>query len=122
MPEDPAAVLAQAAPAVAQVARELMTLLRERHPSATVMGYPGWKSIAFAHGSKVSDWYCALALHGKWVNLQLVDGSKLDDPAGMLEGSGKTARHVKVTSLDAIDLEAALTLVDLARERALQQR
>jgi hypothetical protein len=42
----------------------------------------------------------ALVVHRAHVNVQLADGAFLDDPAGILEGTGKRARHVKCRSPD----------------------
>lgn len=41
----------------------------------------------------------AVGAHKNWVSLMLFKGAHLDDPAGLLEGTGKNLRHVKVRSL-----------------------
>lgn len=43
---------------------------------------------------------CSIMVHKKHVNLQIWQGAKLDDPEKMLEGNGKSMRHVKVHSLE----------------------
>ncbi len=55
---------------------------------------------ALVHGSP---WFCIggmpfcyLVGHSKHVNLGFCDGVALPDPEGLLEGTGKTMRHVKV--------------------------
>jgi len=40
--------------------------------------------------------FCYVVGHSKHVNLGFCDGAALADPAGLLEGTGKTMRHVKV--------------------------
>jgi len=40
----------------------------------------------------------ALAAHGKWVSLTFIRGADLEAPEGLLEGSSKTMRHVKLRS------------------------
>ena len=47
-------------------------------------------------------------------------GAKLDDPAGLLEGSGAKLRHVKVRSVEAVDDDAIRGLLEaaLAERRA----
>ena len=57
-------------------------------------GYSGWGMAA-------------LAPHTKWISLGFIEGAALDDPDHLLEGSGKSVRHVKLRSLD--DLEARRT-------------
>ena len=46
-------------------------------------GYDGWGMAA-------------LAAHSKWVSLMFMLGTDLEDPEGLLEGSGKKMRHVKI--------------------------
>jgi hypothetical protein len=43
----------------------------------------------------------AIIAHQTWVNLQLADGADLPDPHGVIEGTGKRIRHVKVRSVEA---------------------
>ena len=50
-----------------------------------------------------------------YVNLGFYEGTSLDDPAGLLEGTGKKMRHVKVHSSDELDNPA---LTDLVRAAA----
>jgi hypothetical protein len=46
------------------------------------------------------------------VNLQLADGVDLPDPEGMMEGTGKRVRHVKVRSVEAAASPALRAIVD----------
>ena len=50
----------------------------------------------------------AIIAHRGWVNLQLPDGADLPDPDGVIEGSGKRIRHVKIRSV----ADAASTTVE----------
>lgn len=52
-------------------------------------GYDGWGMAA-------------LSAHGKWVSLHFFRGTDLDDPSGILEGSGKRLRHVKLRSTEQL--------------------
>ena len=53
-------------------------------------GYGGWG-------------LAALAAHAKWASLMFTRGADLDDPDGLLEGTGKKMRHVKLRSLEQFD-------------------
>lgn len=44
----------------------------------------------------------ALAPHTGWVSLVLFRGAALDDPDGLLEGTGAAVRHVKLRSVDEL--------------------
>ena len=50
---------------------------------------------------KMRDLLFALIPHAGWVNLQLADGALLPNPDGLIEGTGKRIRHVKVRSMSA---------------------
>ena len=58
----------------------------------------------------------AVSPHAKWVSLILFRGGALDDPAGLLEGTGALVRHVKLTSLGDFESrrEALTSLVKSA--------
>ena len=63
-------------------------------------GYGGWGMAA-------------LQAHKGWVSLFFMQGVELPDPDGVLEGSGKLMRHVKLRSVEALEsnAEAIRTLV-----------
>ena len=67
-------------------------------------GYGGWGMAA-------------LSAHKGWVSLFFMQGALLPDPNGVLEGSGKLLRHVKLRSLQALEVhtEDVRTLVMAAR-------
>jgi hypothetical protein len=44
----------------------------------------------------------ALMAHSRWVSLAFFRGTDLEDPAGLLEGTGKLVRHVKLRTVDQI--------------------
>ncbi len=48
------------------------------------------------------------------VNIGFFQGASLDDPAGLLEGTGKRMRHVKLHWGEPIDEEALKALIDVA--------
>ena len=49
----------------------------------------------------------ALAAHRAWVSLVFFQGTKLDDPQELLEGTGASVRHVKIRSLDELGARRA---------------
>jgi hypothetical protein len=55
------------------------------------------------------------------VNVGFLEGASLDDPAGLLEGSGKRMRHVKVRWGERTD-EAALADLIASAYRDMQSR
>lgn len=93
--------LASHAPEVQAAARALEAVIREEVPDVVVQYDPGNGLLAFGRSMKMRDLLFALIPHGRWVNLQLADGAILPNPDGLIEGTGKRIRHVKVRSGEA---------------------
>ena len=53
-----------------------------------------WGNLTY-QGAKI---VCSVVSHRNHVNVQLWAGAELDDPTGLLEGTGKEMRHIKVSS------------------------
>lgn len=49
----------------------------------------------------------ALAAHRAWVSLVFFRGTELDDPNRLLEGTGASVRHVKIRSMDELEVRRA---------------
>jgi hypothetical protein len=108
-------LLAGADPAVADLARRACALVTDVLPDPVVsvdadqVGFgtaPGYKGL-----------YFTVAPHRAHVTLGIARGAALPDPAGLMEGTGKVHRHVKIR--EAADLERpelrALLAAALAR-------
>lgn len=57
-------------------------------------------TIAFSLSDKLSDAFCHLPIYKTHINLGFNQGVYLRDMHGMLKGSGKTIRHIKMESED----------------------
>ena len=74
--------------------RDLVHVL---HPQTVEVARPGDRAVTFGHGPrKMKDGYLYLMPQRAWVNLGFYHGADLPDPAGLLEGTGKALRHVKL--------------------------
>ena len=73
-----------------------------------------WGKPSFINGKP----FAYIAAHKAHVNLGFYDGAALTDPKGLLEGTGKKMRHVKITDADAIDTEGLTALLRQAAEAA----
>jgi len=98
-------------PAVQELAEQLRTLVQRLVPDAEEKLHRPWKTVAYGRERK----FCAISPHKAWVNLQFHAGSKLGDPKGLLEGTGKSMRHVKIAKPADVKRRA---LADLVREAA----
>lgn len=71
----------------------------------------GNKLIAYGRSMRMRDLAFAIIAHREHVNLQLADGVALPDPTGIVEGTGKRIRHVKVRSVEAARSAAVRDLI-----------
>jgi hypothetical protein len=86
-------------------------------PGAYELVYDAYNalSIPFATSEKLSDAFVAVVVYSKHVNLAFNRGAELDDPQGLLQGTGSLIRHVRID--EAKDLASA-GLVRLVRAAA----
>jgi hypothetical protein len=77
---------------------DVRELLHDGHPTACV-------------GDAAFGYVNAFTAH---VNVGFFNGSELADPAGLLEGTGRFMRHVKLAPGREIDLAALSTLIETA--------
>jgi len=84
---------------------DVLELLHDRHPIACV-------------GDAAFGYVNAFTAH---VNVGFFHGATLDDPAGLLEGTGKNMRHVKLRWGEAVDTAALADLIVVAY-RDIQHR
>ena len=84
--------------AVRELALATRELVLRLVPDAVEVVLPRWKTISYGapRGRGKNTKFCAISPHKEWVNLQLHAGTALDDPRGLLEGTGKSMRHVKI--------------------------
>lgn len=77
---------------------DVFELLHDGHPTACV------SNVAFA--------YVNVFTHH--VNVGFFHGAELPDPVGLLQGSGKYMRHVKIAPHSLVDTKALLSLLNSA--------
>ena len=79
------------------IAEDLRSLVIGLHPDTVEVPRKGDKAVAFGFGEKkMSESYCYVAPQTGYVNLGFWWGAELEDPNGLLEGTGKKLRHVKI--------------------------
>ena len=100
------------APVVAETARALRGVLTAAFPEAVESVDFSNKLLAVGLSMKTRDLVFAVIPHSAHVNLQLADGVDLPNPDGLIEGTGKRIRHVKVRSVEAAASPALRAIVD----------
>jgi hypothetical protein len=97
-------------PEAQALALELRKLIRHLLPKAKEKIYPGW-GVADYGFAETGRGFLSIGPQKSYVNLYFMDGSELADPAGLLEGSGKRMRHVKIRKPEDLKNRALHTLV-----------
>ena len=101
------------------VARDLRALIFSVDRDAVEVVRMGDRAATYGVGpKKMSEGYAYILPHNQWVNLGFFKGADLLDPAGLLEGTGKKLRHVKIRSIaDARRAEVCELIEEAFRER-----
>lgn len=104
---------------VQEIARSLRELIQDTYPGVVEVPWPKQRIVGYGVGpKKMSEHFCYIAAQREYVNLGFYYGAELDDPQGLLEGTGKKLRHVKVRGVEEVDRSA---LGDLVRQ-SLRER
>src|SRR3954451_6540197 len=87
-------------PHISDLALALRAVILEEAPDASESIYQVYTvAIWFGFSGKMKDMFCYIATNAKHVNLGFPRGTSLPDPNRVLEGDGKTMRHIKFASL-----------------------
>jgi Domain of unknown function (DU1801) len=98
-------------PQVRSIALKTREVILSVLPGATEKVYPGWKVIQYGASAAREDVFAVISPQRERVNLGLANGAGLLDPQGLLEGTGKGIRHLKLTSPEAAGAPAVRDLV-----------
>jgi len=98
------------APQVRRWVGSLRKLVRTAAPQAAERVYRGWRLIAYDHKGL----FCYIAPLKNGVNLGFYRGARLPDLEGLLEGTGKGLRHVKIRTATDLRPTALKKLVRAA--------
>jgi hypothetical protein len=100
---------------VQAIARSLREIIIEIYPEVVEVPWPHQKNVGYGVGpKKMSEHFCYLAPQRDRVNLGFFHGADLTDPAGLLEGTGKKLRHVKVKDIEQAEQASNRVLIQLS--------
>ena len=107
-------------PAVARVVRACRAALRKRLPTAIEQVYDNYNFLAIGYCTteRTSDCIVSLAVSAKGVALSFYRGATLPDPQGVLLGSGKQNRFVRLQSAATLREPAVAALIGAATAQA----
>lgn len=89
-------------PVVRELTQKTRALILESIPNALEMLDPPSEIIACGFSPKYRDLICALAPFKNHLNLMFAIGTELSDPTGLLTGTGRRARHVRIERIEDI--------------------
>jgi hypothetical protein len=106
---------------MAKEGRAALVRMRKLLPGAVQLVYDNWNGLVIGFGptERASDAVVSILLLPDHVTLCFIqDAPSLPDPEGLLQGSGKVVRHIKLLSAGDLDLPAIRALVKAAVRRS----
>lgn len=94
-------ILAGHSPQVVWLVEKLRALVKQCAPELVEEPKRGWGNISYKNKGLV----CAITPQKAYATLYFYRGTRLTDPQGLLEGSGKALRHIKIHKPDDIHNE-----------------
>jgi hypothetical protein len=104
---------------ISDLALALREIILEEAPDASESIYRVYTvAIWFGFSGKMKDMFCYITTNAGHVNLGFPRGASLPDPSRVLEGEGKTTRHVKFLSLREVERPFVRRYIRAAMEHA----
>lgn len=98
-------------PDLKPIALKARELIFDVMPGAVEEVKTGARVIRYGPRRGMKDTLVVIQPQRSWINIGLAHGATLPDPAGLLEGTGKGIRHVKVRTAEEVDNPALRALV-----------
>lgn len=109
-------------PQVQAIALKARALVLDVVPDAVEQIEVPAKMLAYGFAATYKDMICAIAPQKAWVNFGLPRGAQLPDPQKLLTGTGKRARHVKLTGISQLDAPEFRALLEGSVAQARAQK
>src|SRR5438132_3901884 len=108
--------------AVRDLALGLRALLLEEMAPCYENIYDAYSAVAIGYGAsdRLSDGVFHIAVYANHVNLGFNDGVSLDDPKGILQGTGNRIRHITMKAPEDLDRPELRAYIRRARQKALR--
>ncbi len=108
-PEHVVSTAIAARKAVLKLAGECSELIYETYCISNAFTFTGKQGQGFIH----------IATYAKHVNLGFDHGTKLEDPEGLLQGTGKLIRHIRLNGVSDMKRESVARLIRGAVQQGL---
>src|ERR1017187_10344476 len=108
-------IVAMADDAMRPICLQLRALVVSLHKGACESVWPKLRIASYGVGpKKMTEHYAYIGVQKAHVNLGFYYGAILPDADGLLEGTGKKLRHLKIRSLDVAESTAVKALLKAA--------
>lgn len=108
------AFLADYSANVQTIARRARALIFNVAPNVIEQIDSSAKLPGYGYAETYKDTLCVIMPTKSGVNLGLPRGADMPDPANLLQGTGKRARHIKLTDVAQVDDPGLRSLLELA--------
>jgi hypothetical protein len=104
-----------APPVIQDLASGCRALIFDVLPETVEVVWPQQRIAGYGTGPrKKTEQFCWISPHTRHVVLGFYYGAELPDPEGVLEGTGRSMRHVKVRRAEDLDSAALRGLIEVA--------
>jgi len=108
-------VIGDSSPEVQAISRHLRQLIIDIFPEVIEVPWPKQRIAGYGVGpKKMSEHFCYIGIQNNRVNLGFFYGADLSGQEGLLEGTGKKLRHVKVKSMEQAEHASVRELIELS--------
>jgi hypothetical protein len=112
--------VAKASAHARELAYQLRTLVAAVLPEVVEVPWPKMRMASYGVGPrKKSEHFCYISAQNDDVNLGFYYGAELPDPEGLLQGTGKLLRHVKIREPKAIRSRGLRQLLKVATKHRM---
>jgi hypothetical protein len=108
-------------PAVQKLALGLRKLIHEEMAPCHEYIFEMRSKVVLLYGATqrvIADGICSIGAFRRHVTLAFTRGVELDDPAGVLQGTGKAMRHIRVMAMSDLDRPEIRAFLRQARKNA----
>jgi hypothetical protein len=100
---------------IAARAESILRKMRKLHPTSVELVYDNYNALAIGFGpsERASEAIFSIALYPRWVSLFFLQASGLSDPDKILQGKGKVAKHIVLTSPEVLNSPAVRALMQM---------
>lgn len=118
------AMIAKYDPAVAAALRAARRRLRAQFERGYELVFDNYNALVFgiSPSEQARDAFVSIAGYPKWITLFFLDGATLPDPAGLLGGTGKRVRSIRLEApaqIDAAPVRALIAAASVPQRAAL---